>query len=122
MVVNTTSMGKEDVKARSFWENNATSEFQHIDRQFVTNKIFGEWKKWLTRFTWFDKRVLDYGIGGGYLGELLLKRMRIAAYIGIDISKKSLVAAAKNLGSWANNNRVTLRLVPQQFADFHPDI
>ena len=42
-------------------------------------------------------RILDYGIGGVLLGEVLLRDYRLAHYTGVDISDRSLDAARQRL-------------------------
>jgi SAM-dependent methyltransferase len=44
-----------------------------------------------------DKTVIDYGCGGGFLGELLFKEYGIKKYIGIDIAQRSLDFAKERL-------------------------
>jgi len=106
-------------KVQKWWDNNADKEFQHLDRAWVEqhNK---EWPKFLQRFDWKNKRVLDYGIGAGYLGETLLVNYNISQYIGIDISYKALQATRETLGF--AKERVTLCEAPQQLVSFAPDI
>merc|ERR1719272_2191347 len=54
--------------ARLWWNTQAKRGFQHLNRGFVMQQK----KQWhtyfLPEFNWTGKRVLDYGIGGGYLG------------------------------------------------------
>ena len=76
----------------------------------------------MTRYDWKGKRVLDYGIGGGYLGEVLFKEYEIASYVGVDISQKSLSAAAKTLSLQIDQGKVRLLLTPQDFNTLKPDV
>mmetsp|Transcript_67935 Transcript_67935/g.107747 ORF Transcript_67935/g.107747 Transcript_67935/m.107747 type:complete len:269 (+) Transcript_67935:44-850(+) len=106
-------------EARNWWNNSADEDFQHIDRDYVT-KTAKAWELFLPRFYWYNKKVLDYGIGAGYLGETLFKRYPIGFYIGVDISQKALDAAGEVLKPWARN--VQLLLTPQMFSKLAPDI
>merc|ERR1712060_1024956 len=72
--------------AKQWWDSKANAKFQHLDRRKV-EPMLPIWKKFLRRFEWADKSVLDYGIGGGYLGELLFKKYDISRYVGVDISE-----------------------------------
>ena len=54
---------------------------------------------WLTRFAKSNplrgKRVGDYGIGAGLLGEVLCTNFSVSHYVGIDIASRQLEAAAR---------------------------
>ena len=63
------------------------------------------------------RHILDYGIGGGFFGEFVMKR-GARFYTGVDISQKSLDTAAKTLSRY----RVKLVLTPVDFGHFKPDI
>jgi SAM-dependent methyltransferase len=106
-------------EAKAWWNNSADEDFQHIDRGYVT-KGAKSWEMFLPRFSWVHKRVLDYGIGAGYLGETLFKRYPIELYVGVDISQKALDAAGKVLEPWGT--KVQLLLTPQSFHSLAPDI
>lgn len=45
------------------------------------------------------KIVIDYGCGGGFLGELLLTEYQIKRYIGFDIAERSLERCRNRLSS-----------------------
>lgn len=64
--------------------------------------------------------LLDYGIGDGFLGYVLLKEYGLGKYVGVDIAERTLTTARKNLSNpdWD----VELGLVPQDFAQHNPDI
>merc|ERR1712226_576220 len=61
----------QDYLAKNWWDNEADEGFQHIDRKYVEEHN-GSWPEILSHYQWVGKRVLDYGIGAGYLGETLL--------------------------------------------------
>merc|ERR1712054_724583 len=96
--------GETDAAAAAkFWDDDSNAAFAHrgADGQ-TTGGGYEELKKLWTqqftsRYTWEGKTVVDYGIGASHLGTYLFKEGNIGKYIGIDISQKSLDAAAANL-------------------------
>jgi len=64
------------------------------------------------------KTVIDYGVGGGYFGELLLDVANVN-YIGIDISERSIENAKKRLGKY---HKTEFHLVPDTFDQYEADI
>ena len=109
-----------ETAARDWWSNTANDDFQHVNRGYV-EKHEADWDAFLPRFNWTGKTVLDYGIGGGYLGERLLQpRYSIGSYCGVDISNVSIDAARRVLGSWSS--KVHLFHTPQSFASIRPTI
>mmetsp|Transcript_75869 Transcript_75869/g.217131 ORF Transcript_75869/g.217131 Transcript_75869/m.217131 type:complete len:284 (+) Transcript_75869:112-963(+) len=94
-----TKADQDGVAAKKWWDTKATANFQHLDESFVKTQ-YAEWREtFLTRFVWQGKRVVDYGIGGGFLGKVLLEQFGIASYTGIDISEKALDMARSTLRS-----------------------
>ena len=87
---------------RDFW-NNVDTKFSHINYSGHLGseyKLKASWQKqWLWRYngTLKDAVVVEYGIGGGLLGEHLFDDYKIQRYIGIDISERQLAAAAVRL-------------------------
>lgn len=63
------------------------------------------------------KTIIDYGIGGGFLGDLLFAKHKIEKYIGIDIAERSLDRAKQIL----HGKNVRLYMAPQNFANFKAD-
>eukprot|EP00747_Dinoflagellata_sp_TGD_P086270 gnl/TRDRNA2_/TRDRNA2_163223_c0_seq2.p1 gnl/TRDRNA2_/TRDRNA2_163223_c0~~gnl/TRDRNA2_/TRDRNA2_163223_c0_seq2.p1 ORF type:complete len:362 (+),score=33.51 gnl/TRDRNA2_/TRDRNA2_163223_c0_seq2:97-1182(+) len=110
---------KTAVAVQDWWNKNAAKDFQHLDRTYV-QQTEAAWNAFLPHFQWQSKRVLDYGIGGGYLGEVLLNKYGISSYIGIDISEKALQATRKTLANWTD--KVELHLTPVHFSEVAPDI
>lgn len=108
-------------EAKEWWDNSASDAFQHIDGEYVS-KHAHEWQKFLVHFDWKGKKVLDYGIGGGYLGKTLFEEYGISHYMGVDISNKALDAAKANLAKYNTNDNVELALTPIQFSAVSPDI
>eukprot|EP00747_Dinoflagellata_sp_TGD_P086276 gnl/TRDRNA2_/TRDRNA2_163223_c0_seq9.p1 gnl/TRDRNA2_/TRDRNA2_163223_c0~~gnl/TRDRNA2_/TRDRNA2_163223_c0_seq9.p1 ORF type:complete len:287 (+),score=26.55 gnl/TRDRNA2_/TRDRNA2_163223_c0_seq9:153-1013(+) len=119
--VNTSRGGQVDAsKAREWWNKKASSSFQHLDRDDMERKKKADWNTFLPHFEWHGKKVLDYGIGGGYLGETLFEAHGISSYTGVDISDNAIEATRKTLAKWTG--KVDLRLSPVQFSDIAPDI
>jgi cyclopropane fatty-acyl-phospholipid synthase-like methyltransferase len=80
-----------------------------------------QWRaSFLPRFAWQGKRVVEYGIGGGYLGRLLYREYGIAGYVGVDISQRALAKAAEVLKAWERSTQ--LLLTPQTFRDLRPEL
>lgn len=83
-----------DVK--NFWEN-VNENFAHL----TISGYLGDYKQlvefWESNFinmiNWENSSVLDYGIGGGYLGKYLFDNKHISKYYGVDISQRSLAKA-----------------------------
>ena len=62
--------------------------------------------------------VADYGIGGGWLGVVLLQEYRVHFYVGIDISSRQLGVAARNLkgANYTPRTHFSLHLLPPEGA------
>ena len=95
----------DEKKLKEFW-NGCKTPFAHIDiKEHLKNKkkLTDNWKRcFLDKLIFKNKMVLDYGTGGGYLGELLFDSYHIAGYCGVDISSRSLEKATKVLNGYNN--------------------
>ena len=59
-------------------------------------ELYAYWdKRFVSRVNWNNKKIVDYGCGGGYLYQ---KISPIDRYVGLDISQRSLDFAEKNNG------------------------
>jgi len=67
-----------------------------------------------------NKTVIDYGLGGGWLGRYLFRNKEIKKYIGIDVAKRSLEVAENVLNQWVNQCKFCL--TPVQFKHLRADI
>jgi len=108
-------------EAKEWWDNDASDAFQHTDEKYV-KQTARAWQKFLIRFDWKGKKVLDYGIGGGYLGKALFEDHGISHYTGVDISHKALDVAETTLAKYNTNDHIKLVLTPVQFSEISPDI
>jgi len=94
----------ENVK--NFWDTCDTA-FSHIEiKKHLKNynTLTSQWEKaFIPLLDWKNKSVVDYGIGGGWLGKYLFETKNIDKYIGIDISQRSLDNAKINLFNFRNN-------------------
>lgn len=111
---------------KNFWET-CNENFSHIKisghlKDYKT--LTTEWQNnFLSKLESFiklkDKIVVDYGIGGAYLGLYLNEKYRIQKYIGIDIAERQLEVARKNLVDNKLNHE--LLMVPQDFSNTKSD-
>lgn len=110
-----------NIDLEDFW-NTCELDFAHIERDI--NDLFKQWEE---RFIpWFDfkgKCVVDYGIGGGWLGVLLGNKYGIDKYVGVDIAGRSLTEALANMRRLSPQTRTHfLYSEPPTYADLRPDI
>lgn len=102
---------------RAFWDG-ADPGYAHIayDKTYLGGeaRLASAWTKaWLGRFApWLvGARVVEYGIGGGLLGELLLRSYNVSHYTGLDISDRQLAHARARLGArWGPERFALLRV------------
>lgn len=88
--------------ARDFWET-CGLKFAHLEtysdraleKDSLMLRIFE--KEFLERLDWKSSKVVEYGIGGGYLGRVLIEKYGISKYLGLDIAQRSIDTARKNL-------------------------
>ncbi|MGB3129361.1 MAG: class I SAM-dependent methyltransferase [Dehalococcoidia bacterium] len=103
---------------KDFWET-CSLAFAHIafPKEYQTEaEIIEQWEReFLPRYDWAGKTVVDYGCGGAFLGECLLKR-GIGKYIGLDIAERSVGAARGRLPE------ATIKLLPADIREFKADI
>ena len=67
-----------------------------------------------------QKSVLEYGIGSGLLGKLLLEYCNISNYFGVDIAERQLKIARKNLTSFLE--AIELMTPPVDFSSMKTDV
>ena len=84
---------------KHFWDH-ADARFSHIEYNGHLKSeahLRATWEKeWLGHFPVLDRySVMEYGIGGGLLGEHLLTTRGASHYVGIDISTRQLEHAAE---------------------------
>lgn len=84
----------------NFWET-CDPTFSHIEINDYLGDLEALTKSWETnfigRYNFDGKIVVDYGIGGGFLGSYLFSSRNIKKYIGFDISNRQLTEASNNL-------------------------
>lgn len=74
----------------NFW-NTVKPRYSHFgETEIEYNALMSRFEKICKRLILSGKTVIDYGCGGGILGEYLLKKRSIAKYIGYDLSERSL--------------------------------
>lgn len=101
----------EQEKVKKFWNNPEQDGYAHRKYNYknvrliendnsLTSSAKRHYDEWISKINWIDKTVVDYGIGGGYLGKLLFIMEDIKKYIGIDISERSIEKAKEILQDW----------------------
>ena len=93
------SLAAADSLLRSWWDSISSPDFAH--RNAVGQRhLLPMWRKmWLDRIApaCMGRRLVEYGIGTGMLGEYALRNLSVAHYAGVDVSDKSLAAARRLL-------------------------
>lgn len=88
-----------------FW-NNCDKTFAHVSiNKYLGNyqSLCNNWDMWFLNYLnnnvvlLQNKTIVDFGIGGAYLGVYLSSKYNIKKYIGIDISDRQLNQSAINL-------------------------
>ena len=90
-----------DDAACTFWEGTNPS-FAFLDVGSLTDKrtagMVRTWTyKFLGRYDWTDRSVIDYGAASGLLGEWLLLDGNARHYVAVDISERAVDAARQRL-------------------------
>lgn len=102
-------------QVEKFWDN-SDKNFSHLT---IPNWLINRWEKYfLNKIDFNNKSVIDYGIGGGYLGKLLFDEYNLQKYVGIDISQRQLDHAKKYL----KNTNSYFYKTPIQFNKLNADI
>ena len=109
---------------QDWWNQISPASFAH--------RVPGQQQAYLPvwRKLWLDsiasecqgKRLVEYGIGEGYLGEYALRNLSVAHYAGIDISSRSLEAARHRLARTRSqvNGSFTLHLAGVTLSSLQP--
>ena len=91
---------------KQFWEK-CNPNFAHVTLNGHLpgyEKVTAQWEQSFVRLIDFnDKIVIEYGIGGAYLGKYLFENKNIKKYIGFDIAKRSIETAKKTLDNYKDN-------------------
>jgi SAM-dependent methyltransferase len=118
-------MGETDMKKNStetamkiFWENCPYST-AHIGDRISQRAIKGYIQNCQPHISLDEKTVIDYGTGGGGIGEYITRIHRINKYIGIDISQRSIDVAKKRMSKFRKKE---FYLTPVEFGDLGGDI
>ena len=113
-----------------YWDDIADHAFAHriYNHHLISaQKVVERWNQtWLHNFSrrhpLEGKHIVDYGIGGGLLGVVLLRDYRVGYYTGIDVSNASIESTRKRLkftkeAPWT---KWTLKHTPIRFASLGP--
>jgi SAM-dependent methyltransferase len=97
------------VQVKEFWEN-CDLNFAHntLDGHLPGyEKLVKSWEKdFIKKIDFKNKVVLDYGLGGGYLGKYLFEKKKIESYYGVDISQRSIDKANEVLNAYKDNKKI----------------
>jgi len=110
-------------KVREYWEGCHVA-YAHL----TTNRNLSDPKNkayaaslrkiFIDHIDWKDKIIIDYGIGGGYLGLYLFENYGLKKYVGIDIAQRSLDFARLTLLGY----KIRLYLAPKDYSQFDIDV
>ena len=119
------SLVPHDTLAR-FWEA-APPVFSHINYgsflggEAKTKRLWQQ--RWLNRFctqnACVGAQIVEYGIGGGLLGEVLLGEYNASHYAGIDISARSRNLTAIRLAKRFPSHRFSVHDTTWDFGRWH---
>lgn len=112
-----------------FW-NTCSVKFAHIEGKQAKVPKMSAWEAGslrnfgVSKDVFANKTVIDYGMGSGRMGVLLLTA-GAKKYIAIDIAQRQLDAAKKTLSEYDNFNLnifCEFHLAPIEFADLDADV
>jgi 2-polyprenyl-3-methyl-5-hydroxy-6-metoxy-1,4-benzoquinol methylase len=104
------------------WETISTRH-AHLGVDGERQEMFDRYRGLVTnRIDVTGKRVIDFGMGGGLLGEYLLRFFNPAWYVGYDIAERSMAVATERLAPWQNKDLILLRRHRWSFRDQRPDL
>ena len=113
-------------KVRKYWEEEANPSYAHLidekgrglSETSLVLKLFEE--NFLNKIDFQSKTIVDYGLGGGWLGRYLFLNKQIGNYVGVDIAQRSIDTAKKILSRWST--RCRFYLTPVNFLQLQADI
>lgn len=79
------------------WEERVGPMTAHIKGKINEKQLLTLYANAIQNVNFSGKCVLDYGCGGGLLGEFLFTNTSVLQYVGLDIASRSLAAAEKLL-------------------------
>jgi 2-polyprenyl-3-methyl-5-hydroxy-6-metoxy-1,4-benzoquinol methylase len=104
--IKNTNNSKIDINKIEYFWNNCNTTFSHLTINHNLgnyNKLTNFWENnFINKINFKEKKILDYGIGGAYLGKYLIENKEINMYYGVDISTRSLEKAKDTLKSYKN--------------------
>lgn len=107
----------------NYFNYTLANDVSELARNIERRKSFWErtWMGALGNIT--GKTVVDYGVGAGHLGLVLLRDKGIARYVAVDISRSSLEATRTTIaGAGLPLSRVETHLVPVEFRALNAEI
>lgn len=102
------------------WEKRVSSETAHIEaKAFLSIPVLFQMFNTAFQMTELKgKRILDFGCGGGFLGEWLFQtRKGVKRYLGMDIAERSLTAARERLNKQIDKKAALIKITPWGISD-----
>jgi trans-aconitate methyltransferase len=110
---------------KDFWER-CSSSYAHLTTSGHLRSLENLRNFWdanfINRIDFKNKTVLDYGVGGGYLGEYLFEKFNIKKYYGVDIADRSLAKAKENLSQYSEVELIHTDSFYKSFSDKDIDV
>lgn len=107
---------------RNIW-NTTSPRNAHLGISGEKTMLIARYKELVTSMIDMKgKRVIDFGIGGGLLGKLLLSKYDIAYYFGYDLAERSINTAKINMVDFYNKELILLTRHVWSFAEKLPDV
>jgi len=109
-------------KMKSIW-NNVSERQAHLGESGEREEMYMRYKEHITDAINVDNKIIiDFGFGGGLLGEYLFKNHSIKKYIGYDISERSYKKASSNLKDYKNKELILLEKHQWDFKAKKPNV
>jgi SAM-dependent methyltransferase len=91
----------------------------HVSEENMMNRF----KTFLKDIDLYNKVIIDYGCGGGYLGRYLFENWNIKKYIAFDIAERSVGRTNEQLEEYKNKKVILLeKNHNMDFVKYKPDI
>ena len=103
------------------WNQRVGLKNAHIEWGEEKGWLFGWYTSVSTGMNYKNKKIVDYGIGGGLFYEWLTTNYPIKSYVGYDIAPRALEAFKKKAEALEFKNYKTILIKPYEIPDLNPD-